>query len=1219
MALTVTGWNDAHTPPTSMADMAAAPWGTVIAVGASGRYVRSAAALAWTDFDLSMSVNFFGVAHGAQDEWVIVGVDWSENPVILRSDDDGLTFTACTTDLTAIPANNSINQRIAYRSATSTWVALIHDADTTCTSLVSVDGGDTWTTATGPSVTSGGVVRLRCDETSGRFIAIHEDTTVSASVSDDDGATWAASSAFPGTGAVYVIDVVRVGSSLIACGLDDAGVTATPRTWVSNNSGDSFSQLSPTGVGTAPRVIGAVVAYANELVAVTSNEVDPATVVVSSNGVAFTGTNAPGVALAEFIATITGSRLLLYVIDDSYAHHIFEATVAAIAGTSYDDIVNVFSRGAVYYRLAIEGADAEWCSDIALAGSSTEGRLRYSGLIMEGAVLSEHAELREGTTKISPLSLRIQSDAADVEFGKAATKLAYLAAGVETADATAIDVTNDGLLTDNQYIHIGTECLQITDIDAGTLTVTRQLRGTRPQAHYRAAVSSAPGWEVPVYDKPPTLQGRRVALTAFPVDLNGEETIVWQGVLATHPYQDADGVSWRLDIDHLSRLLDQTIGNTLSGDTALANAVYHQACQFSFSIEYERAGVTIGPVQWAIEGVFESDDEFLAELQSQMDGAGTTGITWSVYRNDGGFLVFEATTDTSFADDNSDLLLEVRIGSALDGVCGGVSFDGYGGRPGTGVLSDSTTKYFVLSQTRKTGWSHATYAPSALALPIFTSIRGCVGDPKVGAFPFTDLFEDEANTDSEFVLYLSRDIGCIANRTVITLTDAIWPDDGSRFDIDLDVTAVADSGQTITVRGWNSIDFQHMQDKGWLAAPCFYYDDATRVTSRVNYGVGTWRDLLQTVVNESYLANTGATPFVVASDLEGDDFFTAEVSRRMTFGGDYQPAIETALIDILSPELVLTGCLLRMSANGLISVAPLMKPSPLVQTSIDIDDSVIVTPYAGNGAWPVSTPTPDGVVCSVVIKSGEDTFRVVDEIALSHYKNRGAGTLELEPKSVAPLTVEEASALGRRLLSFFGSAHSVVTVPVNHRAMGVLVGDYVRLVSPHLIDPATGLRGVDTVALCIGREWNLAAIDDRWGEITLITFHTATGGYAPSAVVTAVSGDYTTLAETTVTVTANYYAPDGENDLDHFAVGDAVRVTAFDTTSTLGFRGIITSIPDATTCVIDVNEYLGAPGLRTLHMEFDSALAGVTENQAPYVYIADADGDIDGQNGFEFE
>lgn len=1211
-------------------------------------FLRATTAGAWvaTDvedlFDTPDGQLATGVAWGAGGVAVMVGTynDGTGHTWALFTSDGGLTWDETATDLSVF--DGALDFPRVASNGSNGFVFIQTDPTSTYEFLAgrSSDGGETWTIANGPAVDNNGTT-LRVVYTSGRWFGM---TFSGPSYSDDSGATWSSVAAMPGTGVCAVADMAVLGSALIGVGAEDVLAAALPAVWRSNDNGGSWSQLSSTGVS-GFIYLASVAAVGGSLVASGPRATPGSCVVSSSNATAWTSAPVDTIPIAPaFVTAIRHGFGRIYGASNDAA---FAGTAAVLFSSVYSssaNITDVFSRGGVRYRLQIEGCESEFCDDITLAGDSSEGRIRYAGLVMDGAVLSERAEIREGTTKVSPLTLRVLSSASsDREFGKSAARLAYLSASVATADATTIDVTDASFISDGDFIHLGTECCEVTAVDGTELTVTRQSRGTLPQAH-TIGTGAVDGWSVPVYDRPPTMQGRRAILTAYPIDTTDLEAVVWRGRLSGHPYMDDEGTSWVLDIDHISLLMDQTIGEIVAGEASLAPlAVYHKECQFSFAIEYTRDG-TVHPGEFALEGTFATDGELFTAILDAIDGLPLTGLSnWEIVRNGDGLMQFTFDTDSEFAGEQ----LSLRVGSSIDGV-----YPAFGTPPV--FLQPSSSETIALNGARSDrNFATPETRDLALAYALTSSTRGCVGSPRVGSGdPDSDLYVDPDLDDSDLIIYLERDIGLVAGASIITLAGLINPADGSRFEMDFTVAALTDGGATVT-----------LQQPGGDAKGVAYYDAQTTAYARVDYGSGNWRDLLQTVVDQSYQANTGATPFVTGFDLESSDFFTADVTARINASPSllgrrrYQPAIENPLIDVLRSELVASGCLLRMSANGLIGVAAMKRPTALSPTSaLVINDDVIATPTDGSDAkWPRAEASPDGVICTITLKDGDTTYLARDLVAVSHYKNRGAGNLELEFLSTfadarqltqqerlsrafsgnalttQPERIAQFSALGASLLGFFSSAHTVITLTVNHRAIGLLVGDYVRLTTVHLIDPTTGLRGFDATCMVVGREWPLDVQPGQVGTVTLLTFPSRVAGYAPSAYGTGFTGfDEEALPQsTTLTVLPQYFSSNEAdpvaiaqmeigNDLDHFAVGDPVRVIAYDTASTLGFRGVITSIPTDATVVISVTEYFGDIGLRTPIMEFDHGQA-ITENQAKYVFIADASGQFDGEPGFDFE
>lgn len=855
------------------------------------------------------------------------------------------------------------------------------------------------------------------------------------------------------------------------------------------------------------------------------------------------------------------------------------------------------------YMLTIEGVQDIWVSDVSLAGTFGDRRI-LAGLVLDGAVLEERSLLREGTLDVSPLSLGIVSPAADRVFGREARIRATLMDSVSVSD-TVWTVASTVSLAADDYLHVATECVQVVSVDGpDEITVLRARNGSSAQAHFVGSVNGV-GTNVHLFDEPTTMQGRRAFLRVYEQD-GTTWSVAWMGRVSSHPYLRADCVTWQIDLDPITALLDQTIGGLIGGEDVPAFGVaYTAATPFYFAIKYTTDSVTYEYNFVIVDDVYASDEGFLAALADEIEDMAPTGVTLTFGRNE-----WLQLTVTVTAGANNVTGLWCVFGSVVDGMATMSMFrpDGF---------SVATTESIVF---------RVDHVPANLlgmnASQLFGDVRGVVGEFDTDVTRFIsgsglEVPDADASDDGSWRIYVDSDFGSSLTGATAEFHDVLIA--GQRSVVRVRVVLSASSGsQTV-------LDLDRVLtrvDGDPPTSAYFFYDERSRVSFRFSYGEGTWRDLLATLIADGPNANAGGGPHLLSDDFDTRDrtLSTAIAHRAATITRQFDVTEEASITEWLSPLLLATGCMMRLGSQGQIGFAPMVSPAD-AQSVFTIDDAAIVTPGLGAGSWPTQRPTNEGVVSQVVIKDGERTVSVRDEGAVARYRNRGAGDLDLDLPGIAlaPIGPTEAFAIASPLLAFFARALTEITVTVGYAARNVLVGDVVTLVSSHVVDAMTGVRGTTAPCIVIGRRWPLDPAEGASGELTLLRAPANVAGYAPCALIAGaeVVDEDNNIVD--LTLSDNEFTDeDVDNDWRHFAAGDGVRLHAGEG-GFLARTSVVSMMGNLMRVVLDTD----APDLDDgtpvfFGVELLDESAGMTANMRRYVYIADDAGEFDGQPGRVF-
>lgn len=873
-----------------------------------------------------------------------------------------------------------------------------------------------------------------------------------------------------------------------------------------------------------------------------------------------------------------------------------------------------------YVTATIEGALNQWATSHAADFSPTHGRAMRSGLKHAGITVSERTDIRAGTFEGDTITLQIATTEANDEFSRAAQQITQLASSVTTTSTTTVNVRNNSLIIDGQYIHIGTECMLVTDASSNALVVTRAQRGTVAQIHLRNP-DGAGAFEVPVFNKIYAFEGRRVTIDAFE---NGALATVYRGIISQAPYLNETGTMWLVDVDPLTKLLEQTVGAfgtigakirglKLADDSAL--------------------GCILGGVpQFSLYGFYENEVALLNAINAEVSALTISGVsaqwvTLGVWYRQG--VAGPAVAQT----DRRRLMLHIRtagsaipfpdlqIASALLGTIksGGAAWwlEFSGGQTGIFPVNSNgstelaaNTNYVApffnnATATGLGGHDDAPWSMPASMIGRFTRPPSYLIRP-----PFFNADAEAGTTTKRHMFAIDRDIGQAVG-SVITLVGPTLPEP-----LNVTITAIPATLQ---------IEFDAVADdlRGYCdrnAITTIMLDERTEVTARANLGHGNFSDFITAVIAAAPLANLGMVPQLLSADIDPSSsaVLTATNQINALTDRDYNALDAVSLADVIGQELLLLGMMMRTNTDSQIEFIPFTRRARASRFDSAFDSSSVVTRYGDTGRFPGWMPAVDGIVSTVEIHAtndGDVEPHIYRDIAsISANKNRGPGMLVIEPESATSreLTINDALIIGGRIVDFFGNPYEVVTFTVARTATALAVrcGDIVSLTSPHVPNSTDGTRGI------VGRRCTVIGRTVSYDppargatvEIVAIMHGDVPGsiaGYTPTRSITAavlLSGTSWTL-----TCDAIYSAPPASFDYLYFTAGDFVTIMEAGVASPASGTATVTSQTGTTSVVVDFGG--AAPWGGTFSgayvMKFSPATVGVTDAQADYAYVAD--------------
>lgn len=863
--------------------------------------------------------------------------------------------------------------------------------------------------------------------------------------------------------------------------------------------------------------------------------------------------------------------------------------------------------GALEFRLQIEGYQREWVTAVSMAGntSDTPARIRCDGLQREGIILNESANLKEAKLRLGTMTLQIADidGAAALEFSRKPTKVTWLRTTI-SASATNVPVASTDGWTTSDQLNIGTETMDITAlVDADDFTATRAIWSTIAQKHW---AEDGERLRAPmVTNFPQCMEGRRCRIYAYAAgdDMTGGGTPIWIGVVATEPVLTG-GTTWEISIDPLTRLLQADVGEDLEQPATPRGIYYPFNAALLVSIG-QAAGASGVPTNWTdpihITGFYATQEAFCAALTTKLaaaaTAAGMTGTFAAVPTEDGGWQ-FTYTTPAA-----TPLYAQFDFSSVVDGPGGGFlnTYPTGDAAARVGTVVAETTYYTPPSRS---------YVPRGA----WGNVTGVVVAGDAAAAP-------------RYRVYLG---GTITIDGDMTAAQVRWPDG-------TEATHVLDAA------GYDDIErYVEVLRPGFGAAPLgatFMWPGLPRFKFGRRYGADIdgvdFADFLTSVCTDApNYANIGAVPFITFSDF--DDGVSLAITAAVVAEAAAGRAFLThrryfafgamSLEDWIAEDCKLYGIFPCLNSSGRLTFRRLKQPVPTEIGAAEIagDETLM------DGGFPGWEPNAVGMTNTVIIRTGYDP--VEDKHTGDEYKvrdvpgfgiNRAARVTEIAPMSAAvmdetTLTIDQIYSVASPILSVFGAPYWTITVEVPLLLFGVLLGDVVTIVSPHLPDPETGTRGwtEPKATMVVGRHWDMGT---GRGTLRLLGHAQNLTGYAPNMRVTGdVINDPGTNLDHTLTVSgsdvlgnANAYIPAGSDATNWFAIGDKIRLVEWDATVPDTGKGTVTAVT-ATTVRVTLNSGHATFAATTYLLGFDSANTGsIATRQKAFCFLAGTDGLID--------
>ncbi len=915
--------------------------------------------------------------------------------------------------------------------------------------------------------------------------------------------------------------------------------------------------------------------------------------------------------------------------------------------------------GTVRLRIMIEGWPEMFVTDPSITCTSiADSRTVVPGLLYEGLQIQDRIIPGEakvtasGNTPSPTLKLLVR------------LPVAALGASVDHNDS---DFTLKGgaTLVNGSVYHLGTEAVRVISWPDN---VTRTVWDTQAQEHNLSYYDATKA--VYIYDRPPTMEGRRIYLYEYGESdtVTGLGTLIWRGIVSRAPKLDRDCITWLIEALPITHVLRQSV----AGDTTETHPVgiyHHSTCCFGFYLETDDNDArTI--YRYPENDIGTPDDYGLDTEQTLIDAINTRLADAIVDEGMGSAitsitLVKDSTSPGkfSFAIVPADVIgIRLVGGSPLLGWCDTYNFGMYINDPadpdnqikidkrdtlgGIGVATNiiAGATYIAPLEYHEAGYQfkgnayqydgNGVAAPLGHAGMIFNSGNPCDGfrpgglfvQATVGGgtsqFPAWRLHVDK-ELDGTSMVHVEGSLDRLGNYRAT--------DTGETGKDIAGATAAFNwvllEEKTEPFPTWDTTKetFSAEQQFEWYAHQRGFYGillaGSTIVPIR-RYAWGSVTTFVQALKDQSVNANDGDTPFITDADLttwalQGGVTSTSITSRQYAF--TRPKSVET----ILAEECKLAAHLMRIESDGRIGIVqlPLVTDVETVDAAHTITDADVITPAGTFGEWPGVEPQRDGLITTIQIQEFYDAVAddwtdqpkvYQDPDAIATHKTRGKSPMAITPYSRLSGVVDRSygKLLSSRILGFFARDYQVITIKVPWTKWAVLCGDAVSLTN-RLVPDGLGSRGiVGRRGVVVERRWNLDPKLEDFGTLSIWIAGQPTTGYAPGAIATALTDHGSNLFTLDVDETDDRNIQLSPNHdgliLGHFAVGYAVKLIEVDSVTPSIVTGTVTAV-NASAGTIQV-QFSGPVtfGAGDYALEFDDH-AACTSDQRKYAFSAGND------------
>lgn len=703
-------------------------------------------------------------------------------------------------------------------------------------------------------------------------------------------------------------------------------------------------------------------------------------------------------------------------------------------------------RGNVDYRLVVAGWPHEWTTSSRVDHfSGLVGRKVYPSLQYDGLRISERASVRNAWTEVQGITFTINPCTPGEEtvngFTRDPIPIAQLAQAIPATGFSATLVLDTGLQLSAGTYHIGTEAFT----GFGDNVVTRAQWNTVNEVH-NLTYGPTRQIDVPVYDWPPTMEGRRCYLYAYDDadDGFGDGWQIWIGIVAGPPKMSSDGITWTIEAQSVTAAFDQLIG-AAEGLEYKLRGIYHSAkCPMKITVTL---GFTTGSAldfgfHVRASGFAENQEQWIANVNQLIASMrGNAQIAAGVFANIDSILYEERTNPPTMTvrvsnTKQTDIsVIYVTVMSVLEGcLVAGVSKehdyffgrDGVVGNPGLGGLPVTAGGIYVeyFGDGNKAFGSTSAFFESdrppytyplprirgMLGAPRLTSndiVGGAVvaGGPNAGPGAGQFYYDDDPAVIAAYPssrMYLTSTVGLAAGTVLYAVRGSGDP-----------IPIVIDSVVGVVPGGSGNYIEAHVGN----GAGVLYFDgNTTFVPLRTFVMNSNLSYFLIQVTNFSVNANDGDTPFITQKDVDAPSLVQAFIQPSgidsYWYYRNYAFFKPVTVKNVLTQELKMIGWMARLQSDGRLGFTrmPLMAANRTPDATVT--DASILLPADGLfGMWPTWEAQADGLVNIVNVKIGFDpisddydesyTYSMRMYASIAEHKSSGKATETIEIKSTA--------------------------------------------------------------------------------------------------------------------------------------------------------------------------------------------------------------------------
>lgn len=887
--------------------------------------------------------------------------------------------------------------------------------------------------------------------------------------------------------------------------------------------------------------------------------------------------------------------------------------------------------GTLAYRVVIDGCPFQPVTKLEMTTAYLNGipvdsldiGYRVGGLKMREQRFSERADPVACKLDVGGFEIQlvdVDGNAWSRVFDLEPTATTWITADIN-ASATTIPVLSTATFADSGYIWLDGECIQYGSTDATNfLDCTRGVLSpdaTAAQYHYK---TDGARLRTPAVTNWPVLwEGRRVVVYRYDDGdlLSGTGTQVYRGVITTAP--SFDGKTWRLGVDHMVSVLDQTFGQDL--DEALHPRGIHYTTQSPFQLTYIQntaAGSDYVSGGVSLTGFYETQRAFCDALTTAFTTSfatsGATGTVTAVDEGPGGWHL-RYHTDATTA---KEMVIRIEaiwigtggtavVGQPLDPPIGATQTpDGSAGAVAPGNYGfpqypDTTPTGAALGSPLSTDTDYFFYRPMAngqyVDTPLGTVPRGC--------WSYND------DTDGR-TIYLDggTPLPTATTSILVTGTDAAT---GNDYTETYHVTSVDAATRSVVLSPIFPSGHRYVSGDSLpeirLGLALQSGDAFSSVADCLDF----------VAANSAEYGTLGMMPQLRTEDFDSvawhevyDDAPAMNSSRYfVTFSS-------VSLFDIVREELKAAACFLALDTSGLLVPKRLRLPAASEASAVATVDSSLLLTSKQRAQHEVSGV---GQVNEISYKTGFDpatgdfgptTIKVRDISAFAQ-SSRSRGMEIGQLSQLIGMVVTESDVLGNVASPIFGALSGAYSIDTLDAAAseGVALGDPIKFDDPYLIEgtgaDVTGLPDgelgvVGRVGLVLGKEWDAYSPAIRF---TVLNTKQKIAGYAPESFVSSQSN---TSGNTWALTLTSADFPSGFDASDFYAAADKVQVVEWNATSATVLTGTVVSVAANVVTVTFTGTW--TPGASTWYLSIQSAGA-VVSTQLRYCFISDADGVID--------